>query len=138
VVRPTLAEGAAAAGRDPEEVQLSVTTFVIEDEAERAHVRQQIAFYASTPNYRPVLALHGWGEVADRLSQLARRGNWQSMASLIDDDMLDAFSVRAGGSELGSALRRRYQGLADRITLYRPLQLESAESWRPILEGFHA
>lgn len=138
VVRPALAAGAERAGREPTNVQLSVTAFVVADEAEAAEVKRQIAFYASTPNYRPVLALHGWGEVADRLSQLVRRGQWQAMADQISDDMLATFAVRGQGEALGQALRTRYQGVADRITLYRPLQLEAAEDWEPILRGLRA
>jgi probable F420-dependent oxidoreductase len=138
VVRPALAEGSRKADRDPAQLQLSVTAFVASDEAEAAEVKRQIAFYASTPNYRPVLALHGWGEVADRLSQLVRQGQWDSMAAQISDDMLDAFAVGGQGEELGSALRQRYQGLADRINLYRPLQLGAERNWQPILKGLRA
>lgn len=135
VVRPALVDGTEKAGRDPAAVQLAVTAFVVADESEAAEVRRQIAFYASTPNYRPVLALHGWGEVGERLSGLARRGRWDEMAGLISDDMLDAFAVRGAGRELGAALRQRYQGLADRVSLYRPLRPETAARWEPIMKG---
>ena len=138
VVRPTLASGAETAGRDPAEVKLSVTAFVMAGETEQKEVRRQIAFYASTPNYRPVLALHGWGEVADQLSSLVRQGKWEQMPGLISDDMLEAFAVEGEGQQLGRALRRRYQGLVDRLTLYRPLEVETSERWPPILEGFRS
>ena len=64
------------------------------DEAELApgvHGSQaQIAFYASTPAYRPVLELHGWGDLQTELHPLSKRGEWVEMAELIDDDILDA------------------------------------------------
>ena len=136
VVRPALGEGAKDAGRDPDQIQLSVTAFVISTAEEEAEVRRQIAFYASTPNYRPVMALHGWGEVADRLGSLVRQGDWKSMPALITPDMLENFAVRGQGAELGAALRERYQGLADRVNIYRPLRVDEDKRWQPILEGF--
>ena len=51
-------------------------------------VRQQIAFYASTPAYRPVLELHGWGDLQSELNTLSKRGEWVKMGELIDDDVL--------------------------------------------------
>lgn len=122
VVRPAVDDGAEAAGRDPADVQLSVTAFVVGDEQEAQHVRSQIAFYASTPSYRSVFELHGWGEVAEELSALARRGQWEAMADQIDDEMLSTLAVVAGEDELGGALRDRYQGLVDRLNLYLPFE----------------
>ena len=58
-------------------------------------VRQQIAFYGSTPAYRPVLELHGWGDLQPELNTLSKRGEWVKMGELIDDDMLNAFAVVA-------------------------------------------
>ena len=58
-------------------------------------MRQQIAFYGSTPAYRPVLELHGWGDLQPELNTLSKRGEWVKMGELIDDDMLNAFAVVA-------------------------------------------
>ena len=139
VVRPALAGGAEAAGRDPSQVALSVTAFVVEDEDEATEVRGQIAFYASTPAYRRVLALHGWQAVGERLSQLARQGKWQAMGDEIPDEMLAAVAVVAPPGELGAALRQRYAGLADRLTVYRPYRPgERDDEWRQLLEALRA
>lgn len=121
-VHPALRDGAARAGRDPSLVAVSASVFTVTDPAEAAFARSQIAFYASTPSYRPVLELHGCGETADRLSALARRGEWAQMAGLIDDEMLRTFAVVAPPEQLGSALRERYHGLADWLTLYLPFR----------------
>ncbi|HRF47959.1 MAG TPA: TIGR03617 family F420-dependent LLM class oxidoreductase [Anaerolineales bacterium] len=119
VIRPALVEGRAGSGPAP---VLSATVFAITAEAERATVREQIAFYASTPSYRAVLAHHGWAEIGEQLSALAARGRWAEMPALIDDTLLAAFAVEAPLVALGPLLRARYAGLADRLTLYKPYQ----------------
>jgi probable F420-dependent oxidoreductase len=120
VVRPAVAAGAARAGRDPALIHVAVTALVATNPDEAEFVRSQIAFYASTPSYRPVMALHGWGEVADQLRALARGGEWGEMGGLITDEMLNTFAVVAPEQELAATLRRRYAGLADRLSLYLP------------------
>lgn len=94
-------------------------------EAERA-VRGQIAFYASTPAYRPVLDAQGWGALADRLHLLSRRGAWQEMADEIPDDVLDAFAVSGSPAEAAAALSARFGGAADRVSLYTPYRVDAA------------
>jgi len=91
-------------------------------EAERA-VRGQIAFYGSTPAYRAVLDLHGWGELADQLNALSRRQAWAEMAALITDDVLDTFAV---SGDVARALRDRFGGTIDRISLYTPYEVDPA------------
>jgi probable F420-dependent oxidoreductase len=120
VVRPELDAGAARAGRAPVDIRLCVTALTATDAAETEFARSQIAFYASTPTYRPVMAHHGWGEVADRLRDLARRAAWGEMPSLVTDEMLSTFAVVAPEADLGAALLERYRGLADRLSLYLP------------------
>jgi hypothetical protein len=80
-----------------------------------------VAFYASTPSYRPVMDLYGWGGTAQQLSFHAARGEWSDMPALIGDEVLREFCTLAD-SPLGvaAALRARYSGLADRITPYLP------------------
>jgi probable F420-dependent oxidoreductase len=122
VVHPALRDGALRAGREASLVDVSASVFTVTAPAEADFARSQIAFYASTPSYRPVLELHGWAEVADRLSGLARRGAWTEMAAQIDDEMLRTFAVVADPGDLAAALRERYHGLADRLTLYLPFR----------------
>ena len=61
VVLPAIAEGAQKADRTREAIEIATTAIVALSEDEIAAQRQQVAFYASTPSYRPVLDLHGWG-----------------------------------------------------------------------------
>jgi probable F420-dependent oxidoreductase len=136
VVHPSLREGAARAGRDVGQVDISVSVFPVTDPAEAAFARSQIAFYASTPSYRPVMELHGWGEVADRLGALARRGAWADMAEQIDDEMLHTFAVVAESGRMAAALRERYWGLASRLTLYLPFRPGERDAfWKEVVLG---
>src|SRR5919202_910714 len=113
-VKPAISEGAGEAGRDPGQVELATSAFVISAEAEeeaakqRESVRSQISFYASTPTYRTVLAAHGWEEVGERLGTMAREKEWHDMPALITDEMLEVFAIEAAPEEIGPALEERY------------------------------
>jgi probable F420-dependent oxidoreductase len=132
-VLPAVAEGAARAERPVSDVQVSASVFVVTQEAEEDLARAQIAFYASTPSYRPVMALHGWGETADRLGALARQGAWGEMGSAITDEMLETFAVVADEASLARVLHDRYDGLADRLTLYVPFRPGERDTfWRKL------
>lgn len=120
VLIPAIEQGAAKTGRKRQAVKVSVTAFAVTSPHEDLFVRQQIAFYASTPSYRPVMALHGWEEVAGQLSALAARGEWGEMAALISDEILNTFAVVAAPIDLPAALAERYTSLADRLALYFP------------------
>lgn len=139
VVRPAIAQGAQRVGREKEDVSLVVTAFVVTEPEEDAFARAQLAFYASTPSYRPVMELHGWGDVAEELSKLVREQKWDAMAALISDEMLETFAVVAPAEELAPALRSRYEGLADRLMLYMPFAVGKQESfWRCLLTEMRA
>jgi hypothetical protein len=99
--------------------------------------RAQVSFYASTPSYRPVMELHGWTGVAEKLSAHAARGEWAVMPLLITDEMLNEFAVVAEEDKLAEELKKRYEGLADRLTLYTPfVPGEKDEWWRTLTKNF--
>ena len=134
VIRPAIEDGAKKAGRTSRDVVVSGTAFVALDEAEREVIRAQIAFYASTPSYRPVLDFHGWGAIGEQLSALAARGQWGEMPALIGDEMLETFAVVAGWDEAADRVKARYTGLVDRIAFYRPFVSGSdEEQWRKVI-----
>ena len=141
---PVLAEGLEAAGRSREEVTVSLPGFVVtgRTDAERAEaaaaVKATIAFYGSTPAYRPVLELHGWDSLADELHALSvsrREDKWTAMRDLVDDEVLSTFAVVGEPEEVGPAVRERFDGLVDRFSVYAsypaPLDL-----WDPLAEAF--
>jgi probable F420-dependent oxidoreductase len=126
-VLPNLEEGLRRAGRQRADVALATTAFVVmgrtRDEVERAKgpVRTQIAFYASTRTYIGVLEAHGWGETCHRLNEKAAKGDWGGMASLVTDEMLDVIAVQGTYDEIPGLLRRKYDGLVDRLAFYAPI-----------------
>jgi len=136
VILPAIEQGAARAGRVRSEIKVSTSAFVITSPEEKAFVRAQIAFYASTPSYRPVMELHGWGDTAVQLSALASRRSWTDMPDLISNDMLGEFAVIASPSDLPAALLERYQGVVDRLGLYIPfVPGERDEFWQHLLHA---
>jgi probable F420-dependent oxidoreductase len=90
-------------------------------------VRAQIAFYGSTPAYRPVLDMHGWGELHERLNQLSRRQEWAEMGTLITDDVLAAVAVSGSPAQVAAAIKQRFGDVIDRISIYAPYAPDPAE-----------
>ena len=82
-----------------------------------AQARQQLAFYASTPAYRPVLDAHGWGALHEQLLPMSKLGQWTQMGALIDDEMLHTFAVVAEPERMADELARRFGGLLTRCAL---------------------
>jgi probable F420-dependent oxidoreductase len=125
-VIPNVEAGAAKAGRSRADVALTCAIFVVtgENEAElendKVMVKSQIAFYASTPSYRPVLDQHGWGDLQDELARMTRDGRWMEMHEQISDEMLEHFAVVATHEDLPHKVQERYTGLLDRVGYYLP------------------
>ncbi|GGJ40885.1 TIGR03617 family F420-dependent LLM class oxidoreductase [Streptomyces brasiliensis] len=86
--------------------------------------RNQIAFYASTPSYRPVLEAHGWGELGVRLHALSRAGDWKAMTAAVDDEVLYEFAAVGTPEEAADTLATRYGDVFDRFTLVTPYDLD--------------
>ena len=123
VVRPLLADELAAAGKSFEQFEITGGGFVatgpddaaVREAAEK--VRYRVAFYGSTPAYRPVFDLHGLSELGSRLTELSKQGAWDRMAAEISDDVLDLFVARAPYEGIAEAIERRFGGLVDSVTL---------------------
>ena len=137
ILIPAIEEGALKERRQREDISVSVTAFVATTPEEANFARAQISFYASTPSYRPVMDLHGWTDVAERLSFHAAHGEWTEMPMLITDEMLDEFCLVTDEENLASELKKRYEGVADRLTLYSPfVPGERNEWWRKLTTTF--
>ena len=138
VLIPAIEEGALRERRQREDISVSVTAFVATTPEEINFARAQISFYASTPSYRPVMDLHGWTDVAERLSFHAAHGEWTEMPMLITDEMLDEFCLVTDESNLAGELKKRYDGIADRLTLYSPfVPGERDEWWKRLTRQFN-
>ena len=142
VTLPNVDAGLAESGRDRSEFQISMPVFVVsgfrEEEvaAKAARTREQIAFYGSTPAYRPVLEHHGWGDAQTELNRLSKRGMWKEMGDVIDDEMLDAFAVVAEPSDVPARIAERFGGSLDRLQFYAGVS--DADRWEPILTEIKA
>jgi probable F420-dependent oxidoreductase len=121
VTMPALLRGMGTRGRDRADFEVSCEVMVAtggnDDEVAAAATatRKQIAFYGSTPAYRKVLELHGWGDLHTELNRLSKQGEWDAMGSLIDDEMLAAFAVVGPVDQVGVALKDRCDGVVDRV-----------------------
>ncbi len=137
VILPAIEQGLAQTNRKRGDLAVSVTAFVATTPEEENFARAQISFYASTPSYRPVFALHGWEDVAEKLSSLAARKEWGEMFILITDEILETFCLVTDAELLPGKLKERYEGIADRLTLYTPfVPGEKDEFWKKMVEAF--
>ncbi|MGH9035948.1 MAG: TIGR03617 family F420-dependent LLM class oxidoreductase, partial [Acidimicrobiia bacterium] len=115
---PAVGEGLAQAGRSRREFTMVSNVIVCtgRDEAEmataEAGVRALLAFYASTPTYRPLLELEGYQELHLELHRLSREGRFADMAGLVDDEVLERFAVRGEPAAVGKAILARYGDVA--------------------------
>ena len=138
VILPAIEEGSQKAESGKQKTKISVTAFVATSPEEEAFARMQIAFYASTPSYRAVMDLHGWGETVEKLSGFAAKGEWAEMPMLITDEMLDKFCLMTTTENLAADLKSRYNGLADRLTLYTPfVPGEKDDWWKELAKEFN-
>jgi probable F420-dependent oxidoreductase len=140
---PALERGFAKAGRSREGFEITAPAFVVARDTEEEiaegvkFIKQQIAFYGSTPAYRPVLELHGWGELQEELNAMTKRGEWDSLAELIDDEMVAAFAVVDTPEAAVAEVKRRYGDVATRITLTLPEDRDE-ERWRGLFEALRS
>ena len=138
---PALERGAAKAGKTRADLTVSYPGFIVTGpdeqsmEAAAKGVREQIAFYGSTPAYRPVLELHGWGDLQPELNTLSKRGEWVQMGELINDDILNTFAVVAPLDQVAAEVSSRFGDIVDRFSFYAPYKVDP-EMWKGVVAGF--
>ncbi len=123
VVQPAVAEGAAKAGRDVDDVQLIVPCFTAvgsDDERRRYRemARTQVAFYGSTPNYAFIFELLGRPEITSLIRDRQKAGDLAGMAAVIDDELLAHFVVDGPWDEVPDLVHARFGGVASRVVFY--------------------
>ncbi len=127
-VVPSIAAGAASAGRDPGDIALIVPVMCVVGDTEeerhhdREHMRNMIAFYGTTPNYAFIFDDAGFEGTTSRLREKQKAGDMAAMAAQITDDHLAVFTVESTWDGLADALHARYDGLASRIVFYNAIQ----------------
>ena len=143
VTIPALTRGRAKVGKTLDGFEIVGPSFVVtgtnesELAAASAGTRQQIAFYGSTPAYRGVLEIHGWGALQDELNALSKQGKWVEMGTLIDDEILQTFAVVGEPEQLAPELHRRYGDVIQRISFYAPYRTDPTR-WRGVLDALKA
>lgn len=139
---PTVERGRRSSGLDLEDFSVSFQCLVVTGRTEEEMavatrgVRDQIAFYGSTPSYSAVLELHGWSELGTELNRLSRTDDperWRKMGDLIDDEVLAAFAVVAEPERLGAAIQERLGDVVDRLSFYAPYK-HDPDIWQPAIE----
>jgi probable F420-dependent oxidoreductase len=135
---PALEAGLAKAGRDRKDLDISFQLMVVsghnDEEMERAAsvVRQQIAFYGSTPAYRVALEAHGWGDLQTELNALSKSGDWVEMGKRVTDDVMEEFAVVGPMNEIAAKIRTRVGNHADRVSFGVPY-VGNAEYWADVV-----
>ncbi len=123
VALPQIHDGLERAGRDRKHFEVWGGGFIATgrdaDEVAKQFewCRYRIAFYGSTRSYSPVLTLHGWDDLAARLHEMSKRGQWKQMAAQVPDEVVHAFTATAPHGELKAAVEKRFGGLVDSIAL---------------------
>ena len=140
---PALRRGAEKAGTDLADFTICGPSFVTcarDEESMAAAVKgtkDQIAFYASTPAYRGVLELHGWGDLQPELTALSKQGRWSDMGDLITDEILDTFSVVGDPAQVGRGLAEKLGDIATRLTFYAPYKSDPT-MWPEVIAALKA
>jgi len=143
VTLPALARGRAKAGKTMEGFEIVGPSFVVtgtteeEMNAAAAGTRQQIAFYGSTPAYRGVLDVHGWGGLQEELNSLSKQGQWVEMGNLITDEILNTFAVVGEPETIAPELHQRYGDVIHRLSFYAPYKSDP-ERWATVLAALRA
>lgn len=143
VLLPAIERGLAKSGRTKDDFQICFSAFLADTEtadsldAARAQARNSVAFYASTPDYRRVLEVHGLVDLQPRLRQMTRDGAWDRMAAEIDDDVLDLFCITGSPSEICAGIASRWGGIADQVSLTADYwqRHEGNRDWREGVEA---
>jgi probable F420-dependent oxidoreductase len=119
VTMANVREGLAAAGRSADDFAV-IPEIIVSVGEDHSAARRLLAFYGSTPAYRPVLDIHGWGDLQPELNALSKQGRWQEMGGLIDDDVLHTIAACGTPVEVAAHVRDRVAGVSDRVCLYQP------------------
>lgn len=135
---PTLRTGARGKHHDFEIAWPVMIATGVDEEARIAAenaTRAQIAFYASTPAYRPVLEHHDRGALQPELHVLSKQGDWNAMVSVVDDELFDLIAIRGTPAECGHELARRAAGLVTRVATNAPY-VAPPTVWTEVLKAF--
>lgn len=122
IVRPAIARGAERAERDPAEIGIAHMVICLVDEDEergRREAAAQIALYAATKTYAPMLDVPGFGRQGEQIRAAFAARDLAAMVAAVNDEMIDALAV-VGTAERVAAGLRRYDGVVESLIAYVP------------------
>lgn len=136
VVVPAWQRGREKGGRDPARGFTSWCVTAVDPDRERARMmaRRQLAFYFSTPSYRAPSEAQGFQRVVAELDttfKSMRPIDWDRLARIIPDEMVDMFAVAGTAEEVATRLAaleaRLARGGVEEMALQLPtLNLDDA------------
>lgn len=111
VVDPSLAAGAAAGGRDVDELQRWGWVITSIDDADPARAerdaRLMVGFYVTVKTYDSLTSLHGWDDAVATIRSAFRSGDTDTMAAAVPADMLESIAVYGTTAEARDRLAAR-------------------------------
>ena len=145
VMRPAYADGLERAGRGAVTPFIAMKPLVASGRDEEAlekkirDVRARVAFYASTPAYRPAFEIWGLGDLADKLSVLSREQRWEEMPAYVDDEMLNTYAVVGTYDQIADKIVERFSGVLTDVGFSIAVENdEDAATMRGILKKVRA
>ncbi len=135
---PAIDRGLARGGKTRAEFDVIAATLVVtadtDEELERIKqsAREQLAFYGSTPAYKPTLDCHGWGDLHAELNARSKEGKWVEMSALITDEILESIAVVGPPETIAAKLRARLDGIADGVSLTNTRAPDEGH-WAPVV-----
>ncbi len=126
VTLPAIERGLATAGRSLDDFALDYAPMLATGRTDEALdkaidvVRGRIAFYGCTVAYKPVLDIHGWGDLQDELIALNRQHRTEAMAALITDEMVDTIAIVGKPEQVVDRMKARFGGLIARTGFGAP------------------
>lgn len=139
VIVPRIAPALEARGRSVDDFEIQYPIFIASGtdeesfEKAKAAVKYRIGFYGSTPAYKPVLDLHGWGDLQPKLRQMTKDNHWDKLADQITDEMLETFAAVGEPAEAARIVRARVGGVVDSVVLDSTLPGEALAEQMAIL-----
>jgi probable F420-dependent oxidoreductase len=143
VTLPAIERGRANAGATLEGFDICGPSMIVAADTEGdmaagiEAVKQQIAFYGSTPTYRPVLDLHGWGDLHEQLNSLVQQAAWDRMSEVINEEVLHTFAIIGTPEEAVAEIQRRYGDVITRIAIAIP-EASDPSRWRDLFASLRA
>ena len=123
VILPVLEKELASRGKTLDDFQIQYPAFIATGDTEeelnksREAIRYRIGYYASTPAYKGVLDLHGWGDIQPVLNRMTKEGKWSELAGEISDEVLETFAAVGEPVPAARLTKQRFDGIVDRVTL---------------------